>query len=429
MQHDLAELRELWAACLLLLGSLHSFLKAAAGLEDDSATENGVRQQKGGQHAYTGRALHDCLTDDLMAHVFRALGSQDVRALGLACCACRDFNRIISADGAGIWKSAFFQQSSPPMIVQEMEEAVNGFGGYKALALSRLQVSDRDSNSIGHAPDLLEEEELGFIFDDLGSETDVHGHPVRPLASVLFVLTANGTPAGWAVVEPDGTSRFDAFYANAEHISGSVSVPLRLLGGTEDGRKGERAELRRSLLQAHLETDGQVGVGLEVFVKERGSSVGEHFLEAQAIVLKKQVDSVWDTWSPAKVRLDSARHPLLDVRGWSLREKAGDRWHLEWRLHLRSERVLRLVFKRTRSDVGLPPDRQVRIVEKLMNQRHEYSRRPAVTGLTVGLILEEEEDAGDAPRWGVEFFPFVGGRTRATLSRFRLMPRTSGSFD
>jgi hypothetical protein len=93
MQHDLAELRELWAACLLLLGSLESFLEAAAGLGDDSATNKGLRHRKGGQHACTVRVLHDRLTDDLMAHVFRALGSQDVRALGLACCASRDFNR------------------------------------------------------------------------------------------------------------------------------------------------------------------------------------------------------------------------------------------------------------------------------------------------------------------------------------------------
>jgi hypothetical protein len=417
MQHDLAKLRELWAACLLLLGSLESFLKAAAGLGDDSASNNGLRHRKGGQHACTGRVLHDGLTDDLMAHVFRAFASQDVRALGLACCACRDFNRVISADGAGIWKSAFFQQSGPPMIAQEMEGAVNGFGGYKALALSRLPVRDLDANSIGHAPDPLEVEEYGSISSVLGSETDDHGHPVPPLASVLFVLTANGTPAGWAVVEPDGTSRFDGFYVNAEHVSGSLSVPLRLLGGTEDGRKGNRAE-SRALLQAYLESNGQVRVGLEVFVKERGSFVGEHFLEGQAILSKTQIDLVWVTGRSTRVRLDSTRYPLLDVHGWSLPEKGAgdrDRWHLEWGLHLRSERArsLRLEFKRTRSDVGLPTDRHVRLVEVLMNQRNFYKRRPAVTALTVGLPEEEEGlsdvNAGDsALQWGVEFFPFVG---------------------
>jgi hypothetical protein len=403
--------------------------KAAAGLGDDSATNHGVRHRKGGQHACTERVLHDRLTDDLMAHVLRALGSQDVRALGLACCACRDFDRVISADGAGIWKSAFFQQRSLPMIAQEMEGAVNGFGGYKALAVSRLQFRE---NSIGHAPDPLEVEEYGSISSVSGSETDDHGHPsVPPLASVLFVLTANGTPAGWTVVEPDGTSRFDAFYVNAEHVSGSLSVPLRLLGGTEDGRKGTRAG-RRALLQAHLESNGHVRVGLEVFVKERGSSVGEHFLEGQANLSKTQVDSVWDTGSPARVRLDSTRYPLLDVHGWSLREKgAGDRWHLEWGLQLRSERArgLRLEFKRTRSDVGLPPDRHMRLVEVLMGQRNCYSRRPAVTALTVGLIKEEDNlsdlNAGDsALQWGVEFSPFVGDAYSKKFTR----PRTDWSF-
>jgi hypothetical protein len=199
MQHDLAEVRELWAAYLLLLGSSVSFLRAAAAaLQGDFATLNGLRHQSKGrqEHACTGRVLHDRLTDNLMAHVFRALGLQDVRALGFACCACRDFNRVISADGAGIWKSAFFQQSSPPMIAQEMEGAVNGFGGYKALELSRLEVRGQDLNSIGHAPDplSLEEEDFDLNYDDLGSETDVHGHPVPSLASVLFVLTAKGNP-------------------------------------------------------------------------------------------------------------------------------------------------------------------------------------------------------------------------------------------
>jgi hypothetical protein len=164
-------------------------------------------------------------------------------------------------------------------------------------------------------------------------------------------------------------------------------------------------------------------VRLEVFVKERGSSVGEHFLEAQAIVSKKQVDSVWVTWSPARVRMDSSRYPLLDVRGWSLREKgAADRWHLEWRLHLSSERarVLRLVFKRTRSDVGLPPDRHVRLVQLLMDQRNYYSRRPAVTALTVGVPEEEEDFTGvDALRWCVEFLPFVGDAYGRKFTRLR----------
>jgi hypothetical protein len=316
------------------------------------------------------------------------------------------------------------------MIAREMEGAVNGFGGYKALAVSRLQVREPDSNSIGHAPDPLEVEEYGSISSGLGSETNDHGHPVPPLASILFVLTANGTPAGWAVVEPDVTSRFEGFYVNAEHVSGSLSVPLRLLGGTEDGRKGERAK-RRALPQAYLERNGQVRVGLEVFVKERGSSVGEHFLEGHAILSKTQVDSVWDTGSPTRVRLDSTRHPLLDVHGWSLREKgAGDRWHLEWGLHLRSERArgLRLEFKRTRSDVGLPTDRHMRLVEVLMNQRNYYKRRPAVTALTVRLLEEVDYlsnvNAGDALQWGVEFFPFVGDAYSKKFTR----PMTYCSF-
>jgi hypothetical protein len=56
--------------------------------------------------------LDDILPDDLISDILRNLACRDARSLGLACCACKAFKRVLSTEGSThIWKAAFFRQS------------------------------------------------------------------------------------------------------------------------------------------------------------------------------------------------------------------------------------------------------------------------------------------------------------------------------
>jgi hypothetical protein len=73
--------------------------------------------------------LDDILPDGLISDILKKLACRDARSLGLACCTCKAFKRVLSTEGSThIWKAAFFRQSCDILrnaSVREMEQAVS----------------------------------------------------------------------------------------------------------------------------------------------------------------------------------------------------------------------------------------------------------------------------------------------------------------